>query len=253
MMSKNRDDTMTGEEHLKQFGFQYAHEFIRVAESNIQEIIAIEKHLIAIDMLGKTLAKDCDIDKKYIEEQLNENRITRDTLYKLLPKDSYKKAQKYIEEQFKESNINPNLIRISQSDLSQVQMAKRYMAYHAIGMAFEILFKTAILLESNDFTHTHKISTLYTELQGLKTEFENIIIAHGWQTVDSFTAYLDNYFTNPNNKYFETYLTFNDEHEHPKQLINLFNKISECLVKYANQNNVKKPTDWTYPIRLLSR
>lgn len=224
-MSKNKNDTMTAKEHIKQFGFQYASEFIQVAEKNISEVIAIEKHAIAIDMLGKTIDKDRDSEK----------------------------AKKYIEEQLKEGNLNLNLMGFSQSELSQGQMAKRYIIYHTIGMAFEILFKTAILLEGNDFTHTHKISTLYTELQSLKTEFENIIIACGWQTVDCFTAYLDNYFTNPHNKYFETYLTFKDKHEHPKQLINLFNKISEYLVKYANQNNVKKPTNWTYPIRLLSR
>ena len=148
---------------------------------------------------------------------------------------------------------NNNLLNFSQGDLSVMNMSKRYIAYHTMGMAFEILFKTAILLEGNDFTHTHKISTLYTELQSLKTEFANIIIICGWQTVDNFTAYLDDNFTNPHNKYFESYLTFDEEHEHPEQLITLFHKICECLVKHANQNNVKKPTNWTYPIRLLSR
>ena len=215
---------MTGKEHINLFGIQYAFEFIQVAENNVSEVIAIEKHTIAIDMYNKTLVNDCDND-----ELKNE------------------KLKKYTVE------MNPNLMEFTQSDLSQVGMAKRYMAYHAIGMAFEILFKTGILLDGNDFTHTHKISTLYAELQSLKTEFKNIIIAFGWQTADHFTTYLDNYYTNPDNKYFETYLTFNDKHEHPKELINLFNKISECLVKYANENNVKKPTNWTYPIRLLSR
>ena len=56
-MSKNTRYTMNGVEHLKQFGFQYAHEFIPVAESNISEIIVIEEHRIAIDMKGGTHEK----------------------------------------------------------------------------------------------------------------------------------------------------------------------------------------------------
>ena len=253
-MSKNRDDTMTGEEHLKQFGFQYAHEFIRVAESNIQEIIAIEKHLIAIDMLGKTLAKDCDIDEKYIEEQLNENKITRDTLYKVLPKDSYEKTQKYIEEQFKESNINPNLSGISQFELSQVQMAKRYLAFHSIAMAFELLYKTAIANENKEFERKHPISILHNQLGTSREEIEGIIINHGWGSIEDFTSYFDKYFSDPSMKYFESYLVFGDEeYKHPNQLIRLFHKMNESMRKTASQNKNKRSEKWTYPIRLLSR
>ena len=223
IMSKK--DTMTAKEHIKQFGFHYAFEFIQVAEKNISEVIVIEKHAIAIDMLGKTIDRDRDSEK----------------------------AQKYIDEQFKAGNLNLNLMEYSQDSLSQLQMAKRYLAYHNIGMAFEVLFKAAILLEHNDFPHKHELSILYPALGNLKAKFENIIIASGWKTVDSFTTYLDNYFTDPNNKYFETYLTFNDEHEHPKALINLFKKLSEHVTKYANENNIKRPSDWSYPIRLLSK
>ena len=252
-MSKNRDDTMTGKEHLKRFGFQYAHEFIRVAESNIQEIIAVEKHLIAIDMLGKTLANDCAIDQKYIQEQLNENRITRDTLYKLLPKDSYERAQKYIEEQFKESNINPNLIGFSQYELSQVQMPKRYLAFHCIAMAFEMLYKTAIANENTDFKRKHPISILHNQLGMSKEEVEGIIIDHGWESVENFTSYFDEYFSDSSMKYFESYLVFDDEeYKHPNQLIRLFHEISESIRKTASQNKDRKSEKWTYPIRLLS-
>ena len=254
MMSKNRDDTMTGEEHLKQFGFQYAHEFIRVAESNIAEIIVIEKHLIAVDHLPKILAKACDIDKKYIKEQLNENRITRDTLCKLLPKGSYERAQKYIEEQFKESNINPNLIGFSQYELSQVQMPKRYLAFHCIAMAFEMLYKTAIANENTDFERKHPISILHNQLGTSKEEVEGIIIDHGWESVEDFTSYFDEYFSDPSMKYFESYLVFDgEEYKHPNQLIRLFHKIGESMRKTANQNKDRRSGKWTHPIRLLSR
>ena len=149
---------------------------------------------------------------------------------------------------------NDTLKGFSNNDLSTIDMSKRYLACHCIGMAFEILYKTAILMENKDFTHTHKISTLHAQLETSKEEIEKIIIDHGWETVENFTSYLDDYFTNPNNKYFESYLTFGDEkHKHPKRLINLFRKISEFVVKNANENNVKKPTNWSYPIRLLSR
>ena len=150
---------------------------------------------------------------------------------------------------------NDNLKRFSNSDLSIMDMSKRYLAFHCIGMAFEILYKTAILMENKDFTHTHKISTLHEELETSKEEIAKIIIADGWKTVENFTSYLDDYFTNPNNKYFECYLVFNEdeEHKHPKRLINLFRKISDFVVKYANENNIEKPTNWTYPTRLLSK
>lgn len=219
-MSKNTRDTMTGEEHLKQFGFQYAHEFIRVAESNISEIIIIEKHIIAIDMLNKTLRKagDCEKLKKYTD------------------------------------SMNPNLMGLSQSDLSQVQMAKRYLAFHCIAMAFEMLYKAAIAHENTDFERKHPISILHNQLDTSKEEIECIIIDHGWKSIEDFTSYFDEYFSDTSMKYFESYLVFggNEEYKHPNQLISLFRKIGESMRKTASQNTDRISKKWTHPIRLLS-
>lgn len=224
-MSKNRHDTMTAEEHLKQFGFQYAFEFIRVAESNVSEIIVIEKHLIAMDILSKKLLKGFDIEE----------------------------AKRYAEEKLNDSSFNPNLIGISQSNLSQVQMAKRYLAYHSIGMAFEMLYKTAIAHGNIDFERKHPISILHNQLGTSKEEIEGIIINHGWESIEGFTSYFDEYFSDPSMKYFESYLTFDDEeYKHPNQLIRLFYKIGESMRKTASQNKDRKSEKWSYPIRLLS-
>ena len=218
-MSKNTSGTMTGEEHLKQFGFQYAHEFIRVAESNISEIIIIEKHIIAIDMFNKTLGKDGDCEK----------------------------LKKYTD------SMNPNLMGISQSDLSQVQMAKRYLAFHCIAMAFEMLYKTAIAHDNTNFERKHPISILHNQLGTSKEEVEGIIIDHGWESIKGFTSYFDEYFSDPSMKYFESYLVFDDEeYKHPNQLIRLFYKMGKSVRKTASQNTDRISKKWTYPIRLLS-
>ena len=227
-MSKNTRDTMTGEEHLKLFGSQYAHEFIRVAENSIQEIIPIEKHIIAVDMYNKTLTNDFDN-----EEIKNE------------------KLKEYSME------MNPNLIEYSLHSLSQVQMAKRYLAFHCISMAFEMLYKTAIANENISFERKHPISILHKQLGTSKevTEvIENIIIDHGWKQIEDFTSYFDEYFSDPSMKYFESYLVFDDEeYKHPNQLIQLFHKMSESIGKIASQNWDGNSAKWTHPIRLLSK
>ena len=226
-MSKNTCDTMTGEDHLKLFGFQYAHEFIHVAERNIQEIIAIEKHVIAIDMYNKTLVNDSDND-----ELKNE------------------KLKKYTME------MNPNLMECSQFDLSQVEIAKRYLAFHCISMAFEMLYKTAIANENTHFERKHLISILHEQLDTSKEEVEGIIIDHGWEQIEDFTSYFDEYFSAPSMKYFESYLRFHqdEKYKHPNQLIQLFHKMSESMRKIASQNrDGSSEKKWTHSIRLLSR
>lgn len=251
-MDKKTRDIMTGEEHLKEFGFQYAHEFISVADSNIQQVIAIEKHLIAIDTFQKKVvefAESSDITPDYINEQINKGNLTKDTLYKLLPQNTYENFEEYLQEQSKENKINPSLMGFLQSELSQVQIAKRYLAFHCIGMAFEMLYKTAIERESIGFKKKHPISILHKQLVTSKQEVENIILDHGWQSIEEFTSYFDDYFSDPNVKYFEKYITFqNEAYKHPSQLIHLFYKISESMQKIKYHSTGK----WTHPIRLLS-
>ena len=118
-MSKNTHDIMTGVEHLSKFGFQYAHEFIRVAESNISEVIVVEKQMIAVITFQRKFADDLR-DEEHIEKVLNENNITRDTLYKLLSKDTYE----YYNEEVRKGNINQNLNELSLSNLNQVLIPK---------------------------------------------------------------------------------------------------------------------------------
>ena len=133
--------------------------------------------------------------------------------------------------------------------------SKRYFAYHCIGMAFELLYKTTIILLENEmYEWTHKISTLHNQLDISKEKISKIITNHGWTTVTDFTSYLDQYFTNPHNKYFENYLVFGkEEYKHPTELINLWTKIMCFVVENANRNNSQRPRRWSYPQRLLSR
>ena len=243
-MSKNTRDTMTDVEHIREFGFQLAHEFIRVAESNIVEIITVEKHCKSVVIFQRKLADDLS-NEEHIQKQLNKNKITKDTLYKLLSKDTYE----YYNEEVRKSNINQNLNEFSLAQLWGLLIPKGGLVCHCIGMAFEMSYKTAIAREGTNFEKRHPISILHKQLVTSKQEVENIILNHGWQSIEAFTSYFDEYFSDPNVKYFEKYLTFHDEeYKHPSQLIRLFHKISEPMRKIKYQGSEK----WTYPIRLLS-
>lgn len=132
-------------------------------------------------------------------------------------------------------------------------ISKRYSAFHFIGMGFEILYKTAILMEGGSPTWRHKLSILHEELKTSKEGFSKIITEHGWKKDEDFISYLDEYFTDPSIKYFDGYLVFKDRHQHPLQLIKLFYKLSHFVVDNANKNNVSKPSRWSPPIRLLSK
>ena len=82
--------------------------------------------------------------------------------------------------------------------------AKNVLLDHNIGMAFECLYKTTILIENGKYENEHKIHLLHKELTKRSQElFQTIITDHGWKSRQQFEQYVNTLLTNPGRKYFE--------------------------------------------------
>ena len=150
-------------------------------------------------------------------------------------------------------SIENKVGNLTTEDMALVYMSKRYSAFHLIGMGFEILYKTSILMEGRSPTWTHKITILHGELDASREGFSKIIAKYKWERDKDFTSYLDKYFTDPSIKYFSGYFDLKHGYQHPLRLIELFYELLHFVVDNANRNKVPKPSGWTPPIRFLTK
>ena len=117
-------------------------------------------------------------------------------------------------------------------------LSKHYISFHCIGMAYELLYKTTILIEGNQHHHKHEICVLHKQLTDeSKQKFEKVVTEHGWTTLDDFSSYLDDYVTNPHKKYFEGgFASFVHKRGHQRCLIDLYHKLTGLVGVIASKN-----------------
>ena len=145
------------------------------------------------------------------------------------------------------TNIESAIMKGDRSLKTGTIVAKHHVVSHSIGLAFEFLYKTTILIEGKEHEPRHPINVLHKQLtKGSKEKFEKVIAEYGWKEFNDFSCYVDHFLTNPRKKYYEggfaPVLPNHYDPElyyrliHPKSFIDLYYQFRDIVAIIATEN-----------------
>ena len=101
------------------------------------------------------------------------------------------------------------------------------VSVHNVGVAFELMFKTILLLDKVKMRKTHSFETLYCLLTNdSKANISRIVKNCSWKNTEQFIKYIDDEIDHPDRRYMSVYYTaellwWNDDRNLQKSLIGL--------------------------------
>ena len=76
------------------------------------------------------------------------------------------------------------------------------IAHTCIGLAFELVYKSILALETKSQVRTHKLEKLHRRLKKeTRSQLEEWIKEIGWTSIHKFFAFTDQWLTSPDRKY----------------------------------------------------